>query len=583
MRVAADEMSGLLPLTTSPHSSRRCSDVSSGPRSLLLCSARVRAGLQIHRRARFYRSFTCRVNSSDPLSEGAGGGSQDYGWSCDDGGVVWDASRLARAVGGDVVQWGSPGSICTDSRKINRGQWFLALVGPKFDGHDFLQQALDRGCAGVIGQNVSSDWPRGFIRIECSLDALHLLATYVRRLYRGPVVGITGSTGKTTARAMTSLALKSLGHVHQTEGNFNNHIGVPLTLLKLPFRNSACILEMGMSAAGEMEVLARIAEPSVRVLLNVGPAHMENFEKLEHVAAAKGELFSCARPGDVCILNADDPLIMGLILPPAVQVIFFGRRAGCHVKLVEAAVTEGGRGVHVILEQSSYGSITVENFNSGSQILENLLTEKPIHTHPQKPFDGAAVGRDYHSRTVFDISSPGLHLAMNACAAAAVAVALRIPVEKVCKTLSEYSPVGRRSRLEQVGNVHILDDAYNSNPMSLESSLRSLSYMDSKNRRVAFLGDMLELGRVSEDAHQTALALCTELQLDYVGLVGQCFAKAAMSLGMTTNNFNSFEDSEQLAKQVDFILEPGDTVLVKGSRGMKMEAVVDAIRRMTIT
>ncbi|KAG6546865.1 hypothetical protein Mapa_011481 [Marchantia paleacea] len=574
-------MSGLFPLPRIPHSSvvregsGWHSGVSSGPFLMQLFRARVPAGLKIDRRARFCRSSICYVNSFGSLSEGDGGVSHEDDWSCDEGGVVWDASRIARAVGGDVVQWGYAGSICTDSRKINRGQWFLALVGPNFDGHDFLQQALDRGCAGVIGQNVSSDWPRGFIRIECSLEALHLLAAYVRRLYRGPVVGITGSTGKTTVRAMTTLALKSLGHVHQTEGNFNNHIGVPLTLLKLPSRASVCVLEMGMSAAGEIEVLARIAEPSVRVLLNVGPAHMENFEKLEYVAAAKGELFSSARPGDVCILNADDPLIMSLILPPAVQVIFFGRRAGCHVKLLEAVVTKGGRGVHVVLEQSSYGSIRLEKCTSGLEILENLQNEKSLI--------GVAGERDQHSRTEFEISSPGLHLALNACAAAAVAVALCIPVEKVCSSLIEYSPVGMRSRFEQVGNVHLINDAYNSNPMSLESSLRSLSYMDSNNRKVAFLGDMLELGTVSKDAHLTALALCTELQLDYVGLVGPCFSEAAMSLGMATNKFYTFEDSEHLARQIDIILKPGDTILVKGSRGMKMEAVADAVKKKIIT
>jgi hypothetical protein len=245
-------------------------------------------------------------------------------WADDEGGVVWEAQAIADAVKGKVVAEGGAGSVCTDTRNARRGQWFLALTGPNFDGHGFLQQACEQQCAGVVANWVPRGWSRGFVQVEGdTLRALQAMAADVRGRFWGPVVGITGSVGKTTARAMTTLALRGLnGHVHEAQGNFNNHIGVPLTLLKLPSRSVACVLELGMNHAGEILELAEIAKPDVRVLLNVGPAHMENFPGgLGEVAAAKGEIFQNAHPGDVCVVNADDPLAMALPLPAGVRVV----------------------------------------------------------------------------------------------------------------------------------------------------------------------------------------------------------------------------------------------------------------------
>lgn len=245
-------------------------------------------------------------------------------WADDEGGVVWEAQAIADAVNGTVVADASAGSICTDTRVATPGQWFLALSGPNFDGHEFLQQACERRCGGVVANWVPPRWSRGFVRVEGdTLRALQALGSDVRGRFWGPVVGITGSVGKTTARAMTALALQGLGgNVHEAQGNFNNHVGVPLTLLKLHSRSMACVLEMGMNHAGEILELVEIAKPDVRVVLNVGPAHMENFPGgLEEVAAAKGEIFRNARPGDVCVVNADDPLAMALPLPACVRVV----------------------------------------------------------------------------------------------------------------------------------------------------------------------------------------------------------------------------------------------------------------------
>ncbi|KAL3684127.1 hypothetical protein R1sor_002149 [Riccia sorocarpa] len=520
-------------------------------------------------RANSVSSWSMKLEDGDLKEESS------WDWSLAERGIVWEPDRIARAVDGQMVKWGPPGSICTDSRKLKEGEWFLALKGPNFDGHQFLQDAFDRGCAGVIGVDVSLNWTRGFVRVDCSLEALHRLASFARKSYKGFVVGITGSAGKTTTRAMTSLALQSLGHIHQTKANLNNHIGVPLTLLSLPAEAAACVLEMGMSAAGEIKVLAEVAEPSVRVLLNVDHAHMDNFQKLEHVALAKGELLSSAKPGDICVLNADDPLVTGLILPPEVNVIFFGKQEGCHVRLLEAHSTRGGRCVSVTLEQSGHRRILTEEWCSGFQLLESLKgvsSERSLQARP-----------DIQSQVEFELPSPGLHLALNACAAVSVAVALGVPLGVAGGSLAKFSPVGNRCKLEQVGDILLINDAYNSNPLSLESGLRSLSSITCPGRKIACLGDMLELGAVSAGAHVDALLLCRELEVDFVGLVGTRFTEAAKTLEFHGENSIICRDSKELAGFVTRIVASGDVILVKGSRKLRMELIADAIKIRSIS
>ncbi len=293
-------------------------------------------------------------------------------WENDEGGVVWDSVAIAEAVGGEVIKEGASGSICTDTRSLLPNQWFLALVGPRFDGHEFLQAALARGCAGVVGLTVPQGWPRGFVQVKRdTVKALQDLGSSVRSRYQGIVVGITGSAGKTTARAMTALALRTEDgfQVHETKGNFNNHIGVPLTLLRMPCSSTACILELGMNHAGEILELAEIAKPNVRVILNIGPAHMENFPGgLMAVAAAKGELFATAQAGDVCVVNADDPLVMALPVPSGVRMV--NHQIFCNPQKL-AGILPTSQGLHVKLCLLLSLSYNISEFgNSTWSILE---------------------------------------------------------------------------------------------------------------------------------------------------------------------------------------------------------------------
>lgn len=445
--------------------------------------------------------------------------------------MIFCGEEIARATRGELVIDAPAGPVGTDTRRLQPGMWFLALSGDRFDGHDFLPLAAAAGCAGVIARHVPQGWSTGFVRVADPLLALQDLARYARDGFLGPVIGITGSAGKTTTRALVALAVEAPGPVHQTEGNLNNHVGVPLTILRAPAEAAAWVIEMGMNHLGEIHVLQDIARPTVRLITNVGAAHLEGVGSLEGVAQAKGELFAGARPGDVCCVNMDDARVAGLPIPEGVRVLRYGSSPGCDVRLTDAVVDP------------------VE-----------LVTRFRVEVGEK-----AVLGV---------IKTPGLHLAHNATAAVAVAVALRLPLEGLGRRLGRYEPVGMRMRIEAgPGGLRVINDAYNANPISMAASLRTLAAIQGA-RRVALLGDMLELGAAEEEAHREALSLALSLGLDGLGVAGPRFSAAAAALGVAVP---AASDAESLAALVGPALQPGDVVLLKGSRGMAMERILQAL------
>ncbi|MEN9787427.1 MAG: hypothetical protein RLZZ299_2691 [Pseudomonadota bacterium] len=451
--------------------------------------------------------------------------------------MTFTAQAIAAATGGALRGGGAPppqepGGVVTDSRVVGPADWFVALVGETHDAHAFLGDVARRGCAGVVATHVPEGWALPWVEVGDTLVALQDLGRAVRAGFDGPVVGITGSAGKTTTRVMVAELLAALGPVHATRGNLNNHVGVPLTLLAYTPPAASMVLEMGMNHRGEIAVLQDIGRPTVRLVTNVGPAHVEGCGSLEGVAAAKQELFDGARPGDVCCVNLDDPFISAMPLPAGARRLTWGRHPESTVRLVSASV------------------------------------------------DGAALTTELHVRTPdgdvrATLPVPGLHLAQNATGAIAVAHALGVPVTTMADALGRYAPEGMRNRVVHLGGHRVIDDAYNANPTSMEAALRLLATLPGP--RVAVLGDMLELGAVEEPAHREVLACAVSLGLDAVHVTGPRMAIAARAFA----GVQVHADPETLADALLPSLAPSTAILVKGSRGARMERVTDRLRGAT--
>ncbi|XP_055802141.1 uncharacterized protein LOC129871261 [Solanum dulcamara] len=452
---------------------------------------------------------------------------------------LWTISEIVKSVNGRIIRWGPPGTICTDTRTLEPGQWFLPLVGQNFDAHNFITPKLaTKGCVGVIGNWVCEGWNNGFVQVDGdTMSSLKRLGFYSRNRFNGCLIGLTGSVGKTTTKTMIALALESVGTVYHSPGNWNNEIGVALSLIGLSRDVGFGVLEMGMSKKGEILELSRLCRPDVRVILNVSAAHLENFVNLEEVSMAKGEILREAMPGDVCVLNGDDPLVMSLSVPVGVQKVVFGRKLGCDVRLVSSQIIDGGRRIQIVLE-------------------------------------------GFNEMVKFVISSPGLHLAINACAAAAVASALGVPLALAGKSLSRFIPVHRRSELEVAENgITIINDVYNASPASTQAAIDLLRNIDCKGKRVAILGDMLELGPTEFKFHELMLQSCSDAHFDVVALVGTRFVSAAESIDCAQEiKLVCTTYTHQMASRIINYLNSGDVVLVKGSRQIGMEVIVDAIK-----
>lgn len=435
--------------------------------------------------------------------------------------MIFTGAEIAAATRGRLLQDAAAGPVLTDSRRLSAGSWFVALRGDRFDGHQFLPHAAAAGCVGAVVEAAPDGWDRGLVVVPDSLVALQDLARAARAAFSGPVIGLTGSAGKTSTRVMIVEVLRALGRVHHTAGNLNNHIGLPLTLLATPPDADLVVLEMGMSHPGEIALLQQIAAPDVRLVTNVGAAHVEGCGSLAGVAAAKQELFDGARPGDICCVNTDDPRIAAMPLPPGVRALRYGREG--QVRLTDVAIDA-----------------------------ESLQTRIRIETP-----DGVV-------RATLEV--PGAHLAINATAAVAVGWALRVPTESMGPALARFRPEGMRNRLERIGGALVLDDAYNANPLSVAAALETLAALP--GRRIAVLGDMLELGVAEAESHRDVLALARRLGIERVMVSGERMLAAA------GEGVETYPDVAALAAALR--VGPGDVVLVKGSRGARMERVIES-------
>ena len=438
-----------------------------------------------------------------------------------------NAEQIVEGSQGILRQKAEAGTFQFDTRILEPSQWFLAFKGGR-DGHDFIPTALEKGCAGVLGQHVPDGWSKGFVEVENTLIAFQNIARWLRSKFHGPVIGITGSAGKTTTRALIACVLSEMGSIHQTSGNFNNHIGLPKTITDAPEDSTAWILEMGMSALGEIDLLQDIAKPNIRLISNIGAAHVEGCGSIEGVAQAKGELFAGARPNDICCVNMDDFRVAQLPIPEHAKVLRYGSGEDCSIRLLSFSIE---------------GWSTKFSIQTPKGILNALI---PV---------------------------PGEFMAINACSAVAVGLSIGLGLDEIGRGLAKYEPVGWRMKREKCGGIQFINDSYNANLLSMKAALETLAKINGTDK-LAILGDMLEMGETEESSHLEVLRLALELKLP-TALVGARFQKAAqaMSLEEQKQILHSSSSSQEMAEYLLKMSHPPKIILLKGSRGIQMERI----------
>jgi len=448
---------------------------------------------------------------------------------------------IARRTGGRIVQ-GSPDlafeAYGIDSRLTAAGELFFAIMDRR-DGHQFVSAAAGRGAAGaVVSRAVSVPGPDfGLVEVEDTVAALQALARSVLEENPARIVGVTGSIGKTTTKEFAAELLSCRFRVLKSQGNFNNRLGLALSLLRLERRHEIAVLEMGMSAPGEIRALTAIAPPDVAVITNIHPVHLQFFKGMEEIALAKKEILDGAGKGATAVLNGDSPLVLKIAADWKNPRVTFGLGPECDVR-AESIRRKGYDG------------------------LEFALAFADEKARVDFPFVNESFISDF-------------------LAAAAVCRALGLTLAEIRPKIAGLKPSSMRGVLVGLGGgVRLCDDSYNSNPRALEAALKSLGALPA-SRKVAVLGDMLELGEDEREFHRQAGAAVARWSWDVLVTVGPLaahIAEEAATAGLPRENILTFPDAAAAAGRITDIVRDGDLVLVKGSRGMRMEVIVDKLK-----
>lgn len=454
-------------------------------------------------------------------------------------------AAIAAAVGGELIGQGGNRTITgfsIDTRTIQAGDLFFAIRGDRFDGHAFVADALRAGAAGAVvsgrqlASEVADDHP--LIVVTDTIAALQALGHHIRRASGAAVVAVTGSAGKSTTKEITAEFLSARYKVFRNRGNLNNHIGLPLSLLELRRKPDIGVVELGMNRFGEISTLVKITEPEVRVWTNVGPAHLEFFGTVDAVAEAKAEILEGADKDSLLVANADDDRVMRHAAKFSGRVRTFGVERPADVRAL--AVRDLGVDGTVALMRTPIGEAAIRTPLPGTANLSNVL------------------------------------------AATAVAIRFDIPLADIVERAAALKPIARRGEITRTGGVTILDDSYNSNPKALSQMLTMLRGEHRYQRRVAVLGEMLELGEVTEELHRSSGEEAAEAGLSELLAVGgapaRALAEAAVKAGMSAGSVHYVPDSKQAADLAVTLVKPGDLVLVKGSRDIRTEVVADRLK-----
>ncbi|MGA7472820.1 MAG: UDP-N-acetylmuramoyl-tripeptide--D-alanyl-D-alanine ligase [Candidatus Sulfotelmatobacter sp.] len=421
-----------------------------------------------------------------------------------------------------------------DSRTVGLGQLFFAVKGERLDGHDFVEQALQKGAAGaVVRKDRLGRYPQQarLLAVEDTLVALQTLATAARKLWGKPLIAVTGSAGKTTTKEAIAHVLGARFRVLKSEGNFNNHFGLPLMLLKLEPEHDLAVIEMGMSHAGEIRALAKIAQPEIGVVTNVAAVHLEFFDSLAGIARAKYELVESLPGSGTVVLNADDEYVSQFGRGFKGKVVMYGTRTAADVR-AEKIQSQGAQGTEFDVVVGS------------------------VREHATLPLVGE-------------------HNVLNALAAVAVGLERGLKPSEAIAELYTLAPADKRGQVLQLGNITVINDCYNSNPKALEAMVDALAAMRAK-RRIVVAGEMLELGPAGEEMHRQAGQHVADKKIDVLlGVRGlaRSMVEGARQAGTRSEFVASPEEAgEWLAREA----RDGDVVLLKASRGVKLEKALEA-------
>jgi UDP-N-acetylmuramoyl-tripeptide--D-alanyl-D-alanine ligase len=426
-----------------------------------------------------------------------------------------------------------------DSRTLNAGDLFIAIAGERFDGHEYVQAAMEKGAVGAIvaaEKNVAGD-PTRLLQVEDTVKALQLLGAAARRLWGKPLLAVTGSAGKTTTKEILAHILATRFRVMKSSGNLNNHIGLPLQLLKLEAEHDLAVVEMGMNHAGEIRALGALAHHDLAVVTTVAPVHLEFFGSLAEIARAKYEIIETLHSGGVAVLNADDGYVCQFGRDFKGKVVTFGikRAADVSAHNIKLNGAEGSTFELVV------GSV-------GEPVTFPLVGEHNIY---------------------------------NALAAAAAAMERGLTPSQAAVALSGIAPPDKRGQVLQIGGATIINDCYNSNPRALEAMIDTLASMKAE-RRILVVGEMLELGPTAEALHRESGKHAAEKKIDLViGVRGmaRAVAEAACGAGIQAQ---FVETPEQAGEWLAHNLRPGDAVLLKASRGVKLERALERLQENSI-
>lgn len=414
-------------------------------------------------------------------------------------------------------------SLSIDTRTLQPGALYVPVRGEVFDGHRFIPQAMEQGAVCTLSE---VDTPYPHIRVQNSVTAFQTLAARYRERFNIPVVGITGSAGKTTTKELVRDVLATTYNVHATAGNLNNQTGVPQVLFGLTPETECAVVEMGTNHFGEIDALAAMTQPTICLFTNIGEAHLEFFGSRAGIFKGKTEMLPHMRPGGTVVANGDDDYLS--TIPNA---LFYGLGENCPIR-GENLVSHGLDGTEFTL-------------------------------------------RIYDKTYPACIHAPGIHAVYNALAAAAVGSVLHVPVEKILAAIAAFVPAGNRQAIEKLSRCTLINDVYNANPASMAAALKVLA--QAEGRRVCILGDMGELGSASAEGHVRMLELAIELGIETILAVGPRMTAAAQSLPTQANLF-SFPTQTDLLSALPSLLQSGDTILTKASRSMHLETTATAIR-----